>query len=355
MAARMTDLLEERDGPPLEVSGGGDVIASVPPAGTVTLAIPHAGAVTAAAPAAEPAQPVYTRYWLHGKGPAPAGNLPVAVHVSPRRAAIAPDGAARLRLTVSASAGPASGTVELEVPGGLAAEVAGAGGGLRYELAGDAHAAWDVTVRPVPGAHAGRYFVAARIRDAAAGTAGTSDGVAGEARATDGAGQVFEDVATIAVGEQPLPPYDTPLDKLLPLLEADEQAMAAELGLTGPAGDITLAPGERGELVVRLANRSRSQIRGEAQLVSPFGTWDAITPWAQGFAVEPGAEVMVRYDVAAPAAARPGAQWWALVKVCYFGRVRYTAAIRVSIGDEAGRSGERLGVSGPLRHMDSCR
>ncbi len=31
----------------------------------------------------EPAQPVYARYWLHGKGPAPAGNLPVAVHLSP--------------------------------------------------------------------------------------------------------------------------------------------------------------------------------------------------------------------------------------------------------------------------------
>ena len=31
----------------------------------------------------EPAQPVFTRYWLHGKGPAPAGNLPVAVHLPP--------------------------------------------------------------------------------------------------------------------------------------------------------------------------------------------------------------------------------------------------------------------------------
>ena len=41
----------------------------------------------------EPAQPVFTRYWLHGKGPAPAGNLPVAVHLSPGRIALAwPDG-----------------------------------------------------------------------------------------------------------------------------------------------------------------------------------------------------------------------------------------------------------------------
>src|SRR5258708_11438557 len=36
----------------------------------------------------EPAQPVFARYWLHGKGPAPAGNLPVAVHLSPGRIAL---------------------------------------------------------------------------------------------------------------------------------------------------------------------------------------------------------------------------------------------------------------------------
>ncbi len=338
LSARLTDLLEEHDGPPLEASDTGGVIATVPPSCTVTLAIPapataapaapaaavpHAGggsARVALAPANEPAQPVYTRYWLHGKGPAPAGNLPVAVHLSPGRAAIAPDGAARLRLCVSAGQEPAAGTVELDVPGGLTAEVAG-GRKLRYDLAGGDHAAWDVTVRPASaGTPAGRYFLAARIGDctAAAGA---------------GAGQVFEDVATIAVGEEPVPPRDTPLDRLLPLLEADERATAAELTVTGPAGDITLAPGERAEIAVQLANRSRSQIRGEAQLLSPFGTWDSITPWTQGFAAGPGAQVTVRYSVTAPAAARPGAQWWALVKVCYFGRVRYTAAIRVSIGD----------------------
>ena len=43
----------------------------------------------------EPAQPVFTRYWLHGKGPAPAGNVPVAVHFSPTRVTLA--GGARRR------------------------------------------------------------------------------------------------------------------------------------------------------------------------------------------------------------------------------------------------------------------
>ncbi len=352
------------------------MIASVPPSGTVTLLVAagagdpsaaaperhlpgYVAAAGAAEPAAaaqaglavagpapagtapagpaqvEPAQPVFTRYWLHAKGPAPAGNLPVAVHVSPGRAAIPVDGAVSLRVTVSAGRFPVTGTVELEVPDGLAAEVAGRsvarGGrdGLRYDLPSGGYAAWKVTVRPASGASSpavtsagatsgatppGRYFLAARI--------------------SDPAGQVLEDVATVAVGEVPVPPLDTPLGELLPLLEADERTTAAELEVTLPGDDITLAPGERGELVVRLINRTRSQIRGEAQLLSPFGTWRAITPWTQGFMADPGAEVTARYQVVAPdagASARPGAQWWALVKVCYFGRVRYTGVIRVSI------------------------
>jgi hypothetical protein len=32
-----------------------------------------------------------------------------------------------------------------------------------------------------------------------------------------------------------------------------------------------------------------------------------------------------------PASARPGTRWWALVKVMYFGRVRYSAAVPVTV------------------------
>ncbi len=92
----------------------------MPPAGTVTLGLsvpaghrhrrnpvppgPRPNLRRRPAPP-EPAQPVFTRYWLHGKGPAPAGNLPVAVHLSPGRIALprragGPD-AATVRLTVA--------------------------------------------------------------------------------------------------------------------------------------------------------------------------------------------------------------------------------------------------------------
>ncbi len=308
MTAWLTDLLEEEDKITLPTGNSDTVLASLPPSATVTLVVnPEQPLPNEDAPATEPAQPVFTRYWLHGKGPAPAGYLPTAVHISPTTNTIPPvvDSPVRLCVTVATGAAAASGAVELDVPHGLTADLAGP---LPYELPAGAHASWELTVRA--DGPPGRYFVAARIPG--------SDG------------QSFEDVATIAVGEQPTPPLDTPLDELLPLLEAGQRATAAELDVT-ITDSLTLTPGGRGELVVRLASRTRSQIRGEAQVLSPYGTWEALRPWTQGFAVEPGGEAEVRYEVAVPATARAGARWWALVKIGYFGRVRYTRAVPISI------------------------
>ena len=106
-AAEGLSLVE--DGP--AVTGGtaapvqaGQAEVTVAAAGTVTLglSVPAEAAGPGPAPAAdlapaalpEPAQPVYTRYWMHGKGPAPAGNLPVAVHLSARRVALPRTGGA---------------------------------------------------------------------------------------------------------------------------------------------------------------------------------------------------------------------------------------------------------------------
>ena len=70
------------DGPAVRVDDGAAVTA-IGPAGTVTLALGVPPAPTPSAPQAtkvpatsdvtrpEPAQPVFARYWLHGKGPAP--------------------------------------------------------------------------------------------------------------------------------------------------------------------------------------------------------------------------------------------------------------------------------------------
>jgi hypothetical protein len=320
-AASGTGPCEEAGGLALPVSDRA-ALAELPPAGTVTMVLtpdrpptpaPGPEAAPPAAGPPEPAQPVFTRYWLHGKGPAPAGNLPVAVHLSPARTALltspGQDAGASLRLTVACGTAPASGTVRLDPGPQLTLEPAGP---LPYELDARGHAGWDLTVRALPGAAPGRCFVTARIADG---------------------GQVFEDAVLVSVGEPAAPALDLPLNELFPLYVADQQKLAAELDLALLTPQLRLRPGERGEVAVWLRNTTAAQLRGEAQLVSPFGSWAGRCPWTQGFAAEPGAELTLSAPVTAPPTARPGQHWWALVKVMYFGRVRYSESASVTVAE----------------------
>ena len=234
----------------------------------------------------------------------------MAVHLTPGRVALPPDAAppVPVRLTVAAGPAGASGAVELDVPGGLAAEPAGP---LRYDLPPLGHAAWDLAVCGRPGAPPGHYFLAARIRDEL--------------------GQDCEDVTMVALGGPPVPALDLPLEELLPALEADQRAIAAELDVAVLTPGLDLPPGGSGELAVRVASRAASPVRGEAQLISPFGSWQAVYPWTRGFAVSPGNEVTLRYHVRVPVTTRRGTQWWIMVKLMYFGRLRYTSTVPVVI------------------------
>jgi len=287
---------------------------------------------------------VFSRYWLHGKGPAPAGNLPVAVHLSATAAGggpAEPGGSAAgrgaritlrrrgepgaLRLTVACGPEPAAGLAELDVPPGLAVEPAGP---LRYDLPARGHACWELRVRALPRA-AGRYFLAARI--------------------SDQSGQLLEDAARGTVGEPAPPPPGLPTGEFVERYLADEQATAAELQISLERAAVALQPGGDAEIAVRLASRVASEIRGEAQLICPAGgwggpgsagTWGAARPWTRGFAVAPGEQVTLRYRLTADPAARPGQAWWALIKVMYFGRLRYTEAVACSIAD--GSPDERI-------------
>ncbi len=377
-AARLTDLTEDSDEQPLDVVAG-RALVPVPPAGVVTVAVSPAAAspsqaspaaaspsqasaaavsprpeavisgisalqtrpnqaleqpfpvqsepgTTVPAPGAEPVQPVFTRYWLHGKGPAPAGNLPVTVHLSPDRIALAAPGPrasgpgepAPLRLTVAGGPVAAAGEVTLDVPPGLT--VTGpdgtVDGPLRYAVADRGYASWDLSVRAVPGTAPGRYFLAAHIGD--------------------DLGQVLEDAALITIGEPPGPAPGRPRAELLAAMETDRQARAVEAGVELLPAVLTLAPGERGTLSVRLANRTASVIRGESQLMSPFGSWAQTRPWTRGFTAGPGETVVLRYAVTVPAGARPGEHWWALAKVMYFGRVQYTDCAGIQVTGSPG-------------------
>jgi alpha-mannosidase len=311
--AHQTGLAEDGDGPPVPVLPGGEAEAELGPAGTVTLgcAVPGGPPSAARPELPEPAQPVFTRYWLHGKGPAPAGNLPVAVHLSPTRVPLpGGTGPAVVRLTVAAGPDGAAGAVELVVAVGL---VAGPGGPLSYQLPPLGYAEWELSVRGRPGAAAGHYFLAARIRD--------------------GLGQAHEDVAAVQVGLPPAPRPGQPLGELLPALDADRRAIAADLDVTVLTPAVELPAGGAGELAVQLANRAASAVRGEAQLISPVGSWAAVHPWTRGFAISPGSGVTLRYHVRVPVTTRRGTQWWAMVKVMYFGRLHYTSSIPVVISE----------------------
>ncbi|HEX9031414.1 MAG TPA: hypothetical protein VF834_06175, partial [Streptosporangiaceae bacterium] len=311
-AAFVSDLLEQADLAPGQCADGA-VTVPVPQAGTVTLALHPADLLPAARPAVtgmppEPAQPVFTRYWLHGKGPAPAGNLPVAVHLSPALVTLQPGGQAAVSLTVAGGRCPASGIATVDVPAGLSL---GGPGELPYQLEAGAYAAWDLVLRAPADAVPGRHYLAARI--------------------VDEAGQVLEDAVVIAVGEQPPPPPGTPLADLVPNLVALEQAEAAEAELTMVSGHLQLAPGARGEVALTLVNNTASQLRGEAQLISSHGSWAALAPWSRGFSADAGASTTLTFEVAIAPQARPGQQWWALVKVMFFGRLRYSKPIWISV------------------------
>jgi hypothetical protein len=95
--------------------------------------------------------------------------------------------------------------------------------------------------------------------------------------------------------------------------------------------ELRLAPGSRDEVRLSVSTQLASEVHGEAQLVSPFGTWDLVSPPAQGFSVAGREPAVLGFGVTVPATSRPGTRSWALVKVMYFGRVRYSQAIPINI------------------------
>ena len=173
------------------------------------------------------------------------------------------------------------------------------------------------------------------------------------ARIADDAGQLHEDVVTIdhRPGGDGRDGHRVPGGRSAALEWAVERALetagvgledgaashagarhdpGGELQVELVAGDLTVAPGSDGTLRVSLRNLAASEIRGEAQVLSPLETWSTITPWTQGFAVEPGGETTISFSVAPPMDVATGT-YWALIKVMYFGRLLYSESVPVTI------------------------
>jgi alpha-mannosidase len=256
----------------------------------------------------EVAQPVYARYWLHNRGPAPLGFFPVSVTADPTRFTA---GAGPLGTTVTIASQYAdaefTGLLRVEAPYGWAVEPAE----RPVALPAGGHTAFPLTITPAPDAAPGLYFVRVQLP-------------VGE--------DVIEDVVTAVV-----PGAET--DEILPPPTGDEvppreqnQGTTAEtarpLGLRITRIDerIEVMPGGRAALTVGLDNQASSRIDGEAMPVSPWGTWGFVGPYARGFTVEPKSTGEVVFDVAVPADAEPG-RWWVMVKLMWYGRVQYSPAV----------------------------
>jgi alpha-mannosidase len=249
----------------------------------------------------------YRPYWLHNDGPAPIGNLPVAVTFAEDIVEVT-RGTATARLTVAnnsadtvwrgavtlhAPAGwvtvPA--TTQLEVPPGTAVDLA-------------------VALHAPSGAPDGLGFVAARLTDR---------------------GTIVEDVLNVVVGEErgrhllPGPRVTEPPEYGQGV--GDDDA-AAPNGLDVEVLTETVGAGrpEPSGMRLRLTNRTNGEIRGVVHAISPWGTWTVVPRARQPFSVPAGAARDVVIDIVARCVEGP-IDAWVLAKVVWFGRVHYTAAI----------------------------
>src|SRR5207302_1654754 len=82
-------------------------------------------------PESEPAQPLYARYWLHNRGPAPLGGLPATVHLDP--------GAATVSVVCDRTDGDLHGHLRLTVPAPIRVSP-GQSARLSIRVASSAHA-----------------------------------------------------------------------------------------------------------------------------------------------------------------------------------------------------------------------
>ncbi|MQA26843.1 MAG: glycoside hydrolase [Micromonosporaceae bacterium] len=291
-AAELVDGAAECD-----VDGAGIVTLTARPVGAAPADGSPAGAsvepaqpaTEPAPPAREPAQPVFTRYWLHNKGPAPIGNQPVSVFLSPERLVTSGE-PVDVSVTVSSELvdSPVETRVTLIPPDGWSVDPPA----RDVRLAPEGFSVFSATLRPAPDSPPGTRFLVARIEHG---------------------GQTYEDVATVRT----------------PGAEPAGLEVTVGNGESG-AGELSVAPGERTSLLVRLANRTLGEIRGELQAVSPYGTWDAVRPAAQGFAVAAGQTEELTIEVTPPSAAPAGASWL-LAKVVWHGRVAYSPAIGLRV------------------------
>ncbi|CAM4471973.1 Mannosylglycerate hydrolase [Mycobacterium basiliense] len=295
-APELADLLEKpkRCKLPIELHGCqvGTVLArlEIPP----MLAVD----VGALGPHAEPAQPLYARYWLHNRGPAALGGLPAVAHLHPQSMTAEPGSEVVLRLTAASDCSDRAlgGEVTVVCPDGWSAAPAE----LPFTLCSGGHLEADVALTLPARTSPGLYPVRAQLR------------VSGEA-VPPAWRQVVEDVCVVAVGD------------------AGSGAQEDRLVyLSGWPTDVELEPGDSARLIVTVGTHARADLALEAHLISPWGTWEWIGPAVLGAILPACGTAEVVFDVTPPPW-QPSGQWWALVRIGCAGRLLYAPAVKVTV------------------------
>ncbi len=249
------------------------------------------------APDAEAAQPLYARYWLHNRGPAPLGGLPAVAHLHPHHLVAEPDSVVLLRLTAASDCSDAAlhGRVRLVCPDGWTANP----DGLSFVLPPGQYLETDVELTVPAGLPSGLYPVRAEV----AVTGSDADTMPAAWR------QMVEDVCIVTVGD----PREQDVLHLI----------------SGPEA-VDVAAGGSGRLAVTVGTDARTDLAVEAHLISPWGTWEWIGPAAMGATVPAGGSVELEFGVSPPAWVDPG-EWWALIRVGCAGRLIYSPAVKVTV------------------------
>ena len=266
----------------------------------------------ALAPDAEAAQPLYSRYWLHNRGPAPLGGLPAVPHLHPESVPARPGETVRIRLSVASDCSDAELTAVVRIlcpPNWSSAEPNSA---VRTLTVSQSRS---ITVELDPRGYRDVEFAVRVPDDASPGLYPVRAELALSGELPPAWRQRVEDVCLITVGDG----------------TADSAAdVDALVRLVGEPQDVVVERGRRARLAVTVSSAALGDLNLEAHLISPWGTWEWMGPAAVGAVLPARATVEVGFDVAPPRWATPG-RWWALIRVGCAGRLLYSPAVAVTV------------------------